>query len=74
MNNIWKQIFSRRVTMVLLCALVLGFALVGFNAYLSNKEDMPPEVVTMTTAVALDLPVIDQTIVTQTELALFALG
>jgi hypothetical protein len=69
----WKQIFSRRVILVLFCTLVLSFALVGFNAYVSSKQGLPPDVV-MTTAVAQDLPVIDQTIVPHTEFALFALG
>jgi hypothetical protein len=74
MINRWKQIFSRRVILVLFCTLVLSLALVGFNAYVSSKQGLPPEVVMMTTAVAQDLPVIDQTIVPHTEFALFALG
>lgn len=60
--------------MGLVCAGMLGFALVGLSYYSSSKEDLPQSVTALTTAGARDLPMIDQVVVEQTEFALFALG
>lgn len=74
MDNLWKQIFSGRLTLGLICAGLLGFALVGLSYYSSSKENLPQSVAPLTTAGARDLPMIDQVVVEQTEFALFALG
>lgn len=63
-----------RVKLVVLCTGILGFAFMGFNSYIASKDDSPKREMPITTAVAPSLPVIDQTIVEETESALFALG
>ncbi len=74
MANLWNQIFSRRFTWVVLCTLMLGFALVSYSAYVASRDDSTKGDVQMTTATARELPLIDQVEVEHTELALFALG
>lgn len=74
MDNLWKKIFSRRFKLVLICAGMLGFAIIGFNVYITSKAAAPKIAVPMATAAAPSLPVIDQAIVKKTETALFALG
>jgi len=74
MNNLWKQIHSKRFKWVLPCTLVLAFAFAGFSFFVSSKDELPPGMVLTTTVSPRALPVIDQAIVEQIEFALFALG
>jgi hypothetical protein len=74
MDNLWHQICSWRFTRVLLCALGLGFALVILSAYTASRDNSTKEGLPMATAAVRDVPLIDQVVVEQTELALFALG
>jgi len=74
MKYLWKQMFSGRVKLVLLCAGVLGFAFIGFNSHIASKNAAPKIAIPMATAAAPSLPVIDQATVKKTESALFALG
>ena len=74
MGNLWNKMTPKRFIWVLLCTLGLGFALVSYNAYVASNNDSTKGVLPMATAVARDLPLIDQAVVEQSEFALFALG